>query len=445
MRWIVLVWFVLSTPALGAAGHSTRTGKFFRVICHFESEVLATEALRTAEMVWPEATNLLCIDLGAPAEPREIHLYRTVTDYRKVDMELTGGKFGENLAFSHWDTQTTHIALQPECSDETLVKIALPVQTRRLIAHEAAHLVRYAALLNFRSHPHWFADGVATWVEEKVMTDGGWSAGPERDPHLSTMIVRAATLLESGDMPTVHRILEDDLEDVPWRARYALRWLVFRFLNESMDQESFRAVMGEARRLGGGPNYGRRLKTFILGSLGKELAKSFDRRFAKYVMALEHRWEEIYRSLETAGDEWTQVAFPTKNAIAWRTDPVGRSTYALEGKLKILSNNKQQMNVLLGRNADGFVSVALSTGGVTVFNYLQEENRWDRLGYRDAKALRGERWALFRVKIEDDRLSVSLNSETVLSVSLNGRAMQGSWGLGAQAGSAGTWGDVRLK
>lgn len=444
MRWIVLVWFALSTPALGAAGHSTRTGKVFRVICHFESEDIANEALRTAEMVWPEATNLLCVDQGAPAETREIHVYRTAAEYRKVDMELTGGKFEQNLAFSHWETQTSHIALQPECSDETLVRIALPMPTRRLIAHEATHLVRYATLPNFRSHPHWFADGMATWVAEKVMIAGGWSAGAERDPHLSTMIVRAAALLRKGEMPAANRILEDDLEDVPWRTRYALRWLVFRFLEQSMDHESFRAVMGEARQLGGGANYGRRLKAFILDSLGPERMKSFDRRFANYLQDLEPRWEEIYPSLATAGDEWAQVAYPTKNAIAWRTDPVGRSTYALEGKLKILPNSKQQMNVLLGRNVDGFVSVALSTGGVTVFNYLQKENRWHRLGYRDATALRGERWVLCRVEIADDRLSVSLNSETVLSVSLNGRPMQGSWGLGAQAGSAGIWGDVRL-
>ena len=444
MRWIVLVWFALSTPALGAAGHSTRSGKFFRVICHFESEDVVNEALRTAETVWPEATTLLGIDQGAPAEPREIHLYRTAADYRKVDMELTGGKFEHNLAFSHWETQASHIALQPECSEETLARITLPTPTRRLIAHEATHLVRYATLPNFRSHPHWFADGMATWVEEKVMIAGGWSAGAERDPHLSTMIVRATALLKKGEMPAATRILEDDLEDVPWRTRYALRWLMFRFLEESMDHKSFRAVMGKARQLGGGPTYGRRLKAFILDSLGPERTKSFDRRFANYLQDLEPRWEEIYPSLDTAGDEWTQVAFPIKNAIAWRTDPVGRSTYALQGKLKILPNSKQQMNVLLGRNVDGFVSVALSTAGVTVFNYLQKEDRWHRLGYRDAKALRGERWALFRVKIEDDRLSVSLNSETVLSVSLNGRPMQGSWGLGAQAGSAGIWGDVRL-
>ena len=67
MRWIVLVWFTLSAPALAATGDSTRTGKFFRVICHFESEDIVNEALRTAEMVWPEATNLLGVDQGAHA------------------------------------------------------------------------------------------------------------------------------------------------------------------------------------------------------------------------------------------------------------------------------------------------------------------------------------------------------------------------------------------
>jgi hypothetical protein len=442
----VLIMLLLGAPAASAGPESTQTGKYFRVICHFKNDLVATEALKTAEMVWPVATELFAIADRLPENPREIHVFRTIEEYEKRDNELTGGQFRHHLAFSSWDTQASYIFLQPDCSDDTLERVRLPAPTRRLIAHEATHLVRYATLPNYRSHPFWLADGAATWVEEQVMTQGGWSPGAEDDPDMSTLIVRTVAAIEKDNVPSVTDILQDHIDGLDQQMRYGVSWLLLRFFRNSIDAETFHSIMHQARRLGGGSHYSERLNAFIEGALGEDEMKAIDGKFEAYLRGLSPRWEEVYRSLETAGDSWTQIAFRDTNAIAWRTDAVGRDTYTLEGGFKILPNWNQQLNLLLGRNRDGFVSVAFVAGGrVTVFDYHAKENRWEGLGSAESDLLAHDRWIDFRVEVRGDHVQVALEKTPIITVPLNGRLMRGPWGLGAQNGSAGIWRNLRLK
>lgn len=443
----MVVLLVFGTSAVCSGQGSTDTGKYFRVICHFENALVAAEALKTAEMAWPVATKLLAVSHQTPESPLEIHLFRTLAEYEKVDSELTGGKFRRNLAFSHWETRAAYILLQPDCSDDVLKTVGLPISTRRLIAHEATHLVRYTSMPNFRSHPHWLADGAATWVEEQVMINGRWVSSVENDPNMSTLILWTVALLEQGKLPPVADILRDRTEDVPWRNRYAIRWMLLRFLKSSTDPDTFHSIMKEAGRLGSGSNYTQRLVTFIEGALGQDAMRAIDGNFRSYLRVLSPQWEEVYRSLETADNRWVQIAFPDKNAITWHTKSVEEDTYSLEGKLNILQGRKhQQLNLLLGRNREGFVSVAFTAGvGVTVFQYHGTENRWERLGSAESDLLKPDQWIRFRVDVGGDQLRVTLNKKPALTASLNGRSMLGPWGLGAQSGSAGIWRRVRLK
>lgn len=445
LNFCVALFLLLGASAVRGQ-ESTRTGKHFRVICHFENDSIAREALKTAEMAWPVATKLLALADGAPEKPAEIHLFRTLKDYEKADSELTGGAFRRNLAFSHWATRASYILLQPDCSDDTLKSVGLPALTRRLIAHEATHLVRCAIMPNYRSHPSWLADGAATWVEQQVMTDGRWSPGAEDDPHMSTMILQTVALLEKSDLPSVADILRDRIDDVHWQTRYAIRWLLFRFLISSVDPATFHSIMSEARRLGGGSQYSQRLNAFIEKALGPAEMKTIDGRFKAYLRGLTPHWEEVYRSLDTAGGRWTQIAFTDMNAIAWRTEPVEKEAYTLEGRLKIFPGRNRQLNLLLGRNPKGFVSVAFTAGAdVTIFHYHAKENRWERLGSAKSNVLKLDRWIRFRAEVGGDQLRVTLGTRRTLTVSLNGRSMRGPWGLGAQSGSAGMWRKVGLK
>jgi hypothetical protein len=278
------------------------------------------------------------------------------------------------------------------------------------------------------------------------MTKGRWSPGAEDDPNMSTMMVDTVALLEKGNLPSVADILRDRIDSLHWRTRYAIRWLLFRFLKKSIDRETFRSIMSEARRLAGGSRYSRHLNAFIEGALGQDEMKAIDGKFKAYLHALTPQWEEVYRSLETAGKSWTQIAFPDKNAIAWRTELAGKDVYTLEGRFKILPGRQQQLNLLLGRNLEGFVSIAFTAGDcVTIFHYHAKENRWERLGSTESDLLEHGRWIRFRAEVGGDRVRVTLDKTPTLSVSLNGRSMRGPWGLGAQRGSAGLWRKVRLK
>lgn len=446
MRIGSLIALAASLVALQAvntatAKPSTQRGAHFHIICDFENDTIASEALKTAEAVWPVAAQLLAVDDSAPAEPLKIYLYRTVGAYERVAQELAGGRFRRNQAFSHWDSHSAHIVLQPLCSDEALAQIGLPSVTRRLIAHEATHLMRYATMPNFRSHPDWLADGVATYVEQKVMQAGGWSQAPAEDPFAATMVSDAARQLASGAL-TAADILRDRLDAVDWRTRYALRWLLLDYLVQSSD--SVPAIMRTARRLGGGDDYTSRLMTFVESTLGPETMAGIDERFKTYVNAINPQWHEVYRALDTRGSPWTQVAFPDTNAICWRTAPVGRDSYTLSGFFKVLPGAGKQMNLLLGRNADGFVSVALvPESGITVFNYHAREDRWERLGHRDA-AIKMNDWNAVEITVTPPGLKARVD-DAELSVELNGRSMVGPWGLGTQAGTAGQWRHVTLK
>lgn len=439
---LVLLWPFATIADAG----STQTGKHFRVVCDFENERIAGQALETAEAAWQIATELFAVPDKVPDRPSEIHLFRTVAAYEKTEAELTGGKFRRNLAFSHWGNRASYIVLQPNCSDETLQQVGLPTMTRQLIAHEAAHLFRYCTMPNFQYHPDWLTDGVGTWIEEQVMTTGNWSPGVEGDPDTSTMMVWAIDLLERGELPSVDHILRDNLNEVSWRKRYAVRWLLFRYLRSTMDQRAFGAIMGKVRQLGGGPKYAQQLNAFIEATLGPDEMKTIDRKFADYLRQRKPQWEQVYRSLDTAGKEWFQIAFSDKNAIAWRTEPVGSDEYVLKGKFKILPAEKRQLNLLLGRNVDGFVSIAFDpVFGVTVFEYHAKDERWERRGGTTQNAPKLKRWVRFRIEIAGDQLRITLGRKLVVSVSLRGRSMRGPWGLGAQVGSAGVWCNVKLE
>ncbi|GJM26127.1 MAG: hypothetical protein DHS20C16_25420 [Phycisphaerae bacterium] len=446
LRHAALVLFLIVAPGYCAAEEFVQTGKYFRVVSHFDDDQIASEALKTAEKVWPVATKLLAVSDQPPEKLRDIHLFRTADDYQKAEFELTGGKFKDNFAFSHWGTQTAYIAIQPECSDDTLSQIGLPAMTRRLIAHEAAHLVRYANFPNFESHPNWLGTGAGVWIADKVMIDNGWSQGSEDDPETSTMIVHATELLKDSTRPSVNDIFNDDLNQVHWRKRYALRWLLFRLLVDSTDESEFRSIMKKARQLGGSSDYTTRLNAIIQKSLGPERMKKLDSEYRAYLASLKPKWDEVFTSLETAGPEWTQIAFSDVNALAWNTAPNEKDSYVITGEFKILPGWKRQLNLLLRRNADGFVSMAFVAGGsVTVFEYGSAKNTWDRLGSVRVESLAVDRWVPFEVKISKDTMQIKLDRKSVLSIPLDGKSMRGPWGLGAQSGSAGMWRNIKLQ
>ena len=86
---------------------------------------------------------------------------------------------------------------------------------------------------------------------------------------------------------------------------------------------------GAEGAVGGGGDFAARAREQVLDAFRVE---KLERDFQRDVKGLEPRWQEVFRSLETGGEAWTQVAFPGKNAIAWRTEDAG-SRYVLRGQV----------------------------------------------------------------------------------------------------------------
>jgi hypothetical protein len=413
-----------------------REGEHFRLVCHdFSNEAVADQSLEAVEAVWPRAAELYALDDDLAL--LSVHLYRDANGYAEAEQELTRGAFRRNLAFSHFETMSAHVALQPRLSDEALAEVGLPGQTLRLLAHEAAHLVRYPHNPNYRSHPDWLADGSAAWIDERVRKDLGLYEELEQDPYLATSILTVQRLLEEDRLPTSAEILTDDLGALGFSELYDVRWLYFRFLIEGKHEQKFRQVLTRARQLGGGADFTRRLFDEAVSILGKKMLASIDRGFSKYVAAFEPAWEEVFRTLQCSDERWLQAAFD-KNAVAWRRADAGKK-YTLAGELTLLPGAREQMNLFLGRSEKGFLSVAFSGGGVNLFEYLSETEDWQARGHAECPDVRRDAPFSFSVTVAGKKVRVEVNGKLVIAGEAQTLSLTGPWGLSAQANAAGIW------
>lgn len=420
---------------------TVRTGKHFRVVCHFESERAADEALASVEALWKPAGRIYKLPKRVD-EPLTVHLYRTSEDYVAADRELTGGNFARNLAFAHHDTRTAHVALQPALDDDRLEELGLPLQTRRLLAHEAAHLVRFEAMPNFRSHPEWLVDGAASWLDGEALRGLGIVDELGSAPHFASEVVRVREALAGDDPPTVERIFTGRLDGLGFYERYSVTSLFFRFMEEGKHKKRLGKLIDKARQLGGGPGYAKALMDQVRKTYSEKKMAALDEEFREWVAELEPEWFELYRSLEPRDGGWLQIAFPDTNAMCWRATPVGRTEYCVKGSFEILPTGGQQLNLLLNRSDEGFVSIAFAANyGVTVFDQRRQGNVWNRVATAEVKTLRSLTKLPFEVRVAGKRLAVLLNGEQVVAAELP-RELPGAWGLGAQATSIGRWHDV---
>jgi hypothetical protein len=415
-------------------------GTRFRLHCHFANEDLAKDALRSVEALWRPAIELFGDPELGDAERLNVHLYPDAAAYRAADKRLTGGRFQRNLAFADWGSITAHVAMQPEQSEALRGRLGLSLQTRRLLVHEAAHLVRYRAMPNYRSHPDWFADGAASWLEWVVLRDLRLvHEARGEEPTFSTMMLRVKRLSDAGRLPKVAAILRDQLAGLQFYERYALRWALFEYLSTEYPRP-LRKVVAEIRRLGGGAKFVERVARVVDEQLGATTLKKLDASFGAFVAAFAPRWRQDIRLLARDGERWLQTAFPSSNAIAWRIDEKRARLRSLRGSFTILSGGGgKQLNLLLDKQEDGFVSLALVAGyGVTAFVYVKDKRRWERIGTAKAELALDKPYA-FEVKIGGEgELELSLGDKSILQLETK-RNFDGPWGVGAQAGAAGAW------
>lgn len=442
-----LIGLICLAPAAGgeavAEALTIREGAWFRVVCHFEHDRAADEALAAVEAVGPLAARLYGLRQPDAGKQLEVHLYRTVADYEAAEEKLTGGRFKRNLAFAHHESHTAHVAVQPPVSEEVLDQLGLPHLTQNLLAHEASHIVRFRAMPSFRSHPMWVVDGAAIWLAVQGELARKRIASIEACPLSATEICHGQRLLEQGRLPKVRDLLHDRTDELEFYERYASRWLLFQFLASGPYAEGLRKAMWKLRQMGGGSTFANRLEERLVAATAS--TDALDTAFRAWLKGLRPIWREAIRSLDAQGDAWVQAAWPDRNAVAWRTQPVGLRRYDVSGRMEVFPGTNMQMNILLDKTDAGFVSVAMRTDGwITVFEYESDGSRWNRRGAVEHAALKRAGPVSFRIRVQNERVTVIVGDEEALVVELAGRTMDGPWGLGAQWGTCGVWHDVRV-
>lgn len=421
-------------------------GKHFAVHCHGGDEALAEQALAAVEPVWPLVAGVFGALDQAPDAPLPVHLYRTIADYVAADRQLTEGRFERNLAMTHWATRSAHVALQPPLTDEALRALGLPAQTIELLAWEAAHLVRIHLCPNFANHPQWFVDGLAASVGRSVREQ--LRPTGEEPPTAAAAMLAAQRLLAGKKMPPASAIAADRIDDLDLGDRYAARFAFFRFLQS----DGYRSKVGklaELVRATGDESYATQVAKGTAGLLGS----AADRDFVAFVQKQRPAWREVFRALDPSGKQWRQIAFPNRNAVAWRSEPVKGGRLVARGTLRILPGGRQQLNFLFGRTEqEDFYSIAfVADQGFTVFRYDGPNDDWRNLGAGNAPALRLGVSTEFAVEAGGEQLVVRVGGQSwtfALPVAL-GKEIP--WGLGAQAGpqdgatgSAGIWADLAV-
>jgi len=149
------------------------TRAHFQVVSDFAEPERAAEASEAAEAVVPIVLARLGRDEWTPRSLETIHLYRGYTAFREHTAKVNPNA-PEVLGFTHRDSRTSHVAVEPW--SDALCALGLPRATRRLVAHEAAHLVCYDLLRDMDELPAWMVEGLADSAAQAAL-----SAAPTTD------------------------------------------------------------------------------------------------------------------------------------------------------------------------------------------------------------------------------------------------------------------------
>lgn len=312
------------------------------------------------------------------------------------------------------------------------------METRRLIAHEACHVLCFALCPDSALHPLWFIEGLACAVADQTLRSFDLVPSIEEEPFTSTELVMAQELLAKNLLPRVGALLADRTSDLDFRQGYAVRWSFYEFLrrHQAAELRLWTQVLFERGRLRGRPELARRREEIWPPASLAVL----DAEYLAFLRALAPRWKQVSGLFEASGTGFHQWADPRADAVALRTEPLTILPYTLQGRVLVEPLKGQQLHLLLGKTDEGFYSACFVAGfGVTLLRYDAALERWNAVTRAAAPALQTATSLEFRVDASVNGLCLTLDGEQLFAAELEGASLLGTWGLGAQAGSAGEW------
>jgi|GEM_PF-4478054 len=414
-----------------------------KVICDEFADAQVQEMTDVVRAVEEQSSRIFGVDVTGIDDDALIELHLQYLDYKRVDEELNNGRFRRNWSFSNGGARQSHIALQPPVPTEMMDVVGLPLQTKIEIAHSAVHLCMYRAFPNSSSHTGWFSEGLAVYIAEEAVRSIDAMGSKVSEPWTSTEIIQVVDYFEEHPKFGIDDLLNDVDKDIPGSRMYAMRGLFIQWLDEL---GLLNEVVSEARRFGGGDSYADKLNSRVDQIMLDAEISDRDSQFRSWLAEFEPQWEQLNRSLQASGDLWSHSAFSSRNANCWNNQELGDGNWEISGSMMIFEAEKTQLNILLGRSENGYISVAITANwGVTVFYRHTKDDRWERLENVEVKSNDVDEWIDFKITNRKDRLMIKIGKQRPIRIDASELDLSGAWGLGCQNKSAGVWKDVKIE
>ncbi len=443
-----LLSVLLLIPALAACRGSEgvlppgTANAHFRVIADTGGADAEAAGLAAVSPVWSVVAEVWGAAPTAPDAPLDIHLYVRADGFRQADAQLTGGERAAHRAFAHPATTSAHVDLQPRIDPGLIPTHGLPAQTERLLAHEAAHLARFALVPGHRHHPRWVANGSAVDVAARTMAARNADRAADEAPFTATLVGLAQRLAKHGRLPPLTSLLADELPAPDGKRaslleRYALEWLAWRFLREQRDRlgEFFRDL--RHAKPAGDPGA---LRDDIVAQLGTD-ADALDAQWAEFVAALSPAWFEEGRGLSLGAEEWEHCAFEETHASAWRLESRA-PPYSVTGSVEILTGDTVASVQLSAAGGDRMhVRLWPLAGGERTRVYVVDGTTNKEVAHVlvDTRSQHA-----FRIDVTLDQIHVTVDGDAHVATATIAR-LDGPWGLGLSAGGVCLWRDVTVE
>lgn len=425
------------TLALPASEVARTEGAHTAVLVHHSDEywsrVLGEQVLPYLEEAWTQARALGDIEPGEDDLRAEIHIYRRPADFTRPGARALVAVEGvDDLRFD-LEGRVAHLTLEPRCSAELLKGIGLPPTTRRAAARAAAILALRCSYAEDHTPPAWWVAGASAWIAQRVLEGGGESGPALAEPWVAGRLIRAAAALAPIEDVDLLALVGGDALDPP--SRDALGEALFHYLWSRPQGDAPEALAAPA------PYAPEAWLAALTPSASGERGPTTGSGLQAWLADYAPPWREERGFMSRSGDSWLQVAAPKSDALCW-APPVGCGEYSIRGRFTLLPG-RRHANIAVGRLDGGYIVLNItSDDGAYCFSYDATSDKWENQRYAPSPAVPLGAEVTFGVLVIDERVELHVNGLRLFAVSVQGRDMSGSWGLGAPGGAAVRWHDV---
>jgi hypothetical protein len=404
-------------------------------------EALSEELRDVGEAAWSEVAAWT----GAADEPLEtpfvLNLYAKRKQFASAVEGTVAGASKNTTAWGHWESRQVHLKVQPILSERTYSELGLPPLSLRKAAREVAGLALTEASGGDPSlaPARWFREGLAGWAAQRAMVSQERAVDGLGCPAWSTSFDVVQELQRGGRLPLLSEVLLDAPGELGLAERRALHEVFFTYL------------ASDEAWLARGPRLARGWKGEAL--LAEVDADGLEAGFLAWLATQAPIWHEDAPALAHHLEGLQQTPVKGGSSRCWAVEPPPEGSYTVRGEYFLYrdSDAMGQVNVMLGRLEDDYLSVSFNTVvGVHAWRYSAARDADGEPPFIELTSkfmdpqLAHRRWTPFAIHYDQDqeRVTVEVGEERLRPLDTTGRDMHGAWGLGTFTGSIGVWRDV---